>query len=280
MTSRRAASPMMPLVQALAALVITAAIAPSVAAQKAPVPATAAPSPALCKALAVHRVNARIQTLAGAEKSAAFAASLAAASGKPAASRTDATAKPRAELATAMQLLMALGAQEGVMDSDLTPDIIRSGAFNACVDAHAARGRGIEEPRGWVVLTQLASETQVAFGASSIVRSGNRASYVSATRVKTAQPTSQGPSRFLIGATLVECGAAPTERPMSVVYLKPGSATPWRAIDVSVGRREFTAIMKGSAAERMAQLACGIRAFNAETEREPSLGRLIEGWNK
>ena len=167
-----------------------------------------------------------------------------------------------------------------MLEGDLTRDIVRSGAFNACVDAHAARGRGIDEPRGWVVLTQPASETQVAFDASSIVRSGNRASYVSATRLKTAQPTSQGPSRFLIGATLVECGAAPTERPMSVIYLKPGSAMPWRAIDVSVGRREFTAVSKGSAAERMAQLACGTHAFDAETAREPSLGRLMEGWNK
>ena len=110
MTNKLAAGPMMPLVHALAALVMTAAIAPPVAAQKAPDPATAAPSPGLCKALAVHRVNGRIQTLAAAEESAAFAASLAAASGKSAAPQNDTAAKPRAELKTAMQLLMALGA--------------------------------------------------------------------------------------------------------------------------------------------------------------------------
>lgn len=280
MTSKLVASPRILFAHTLAVLAMGAAIAPPVVAQKAPGPATAAPPPDLCKGLAVHRVNARVQTLAGAEKSAGFAASLAAASGTSAASKSDATAKPRAELKSAIQLLMALGTQEGAQESELTPEIIRGGAFNACVDAHAARGRGIDEPRRWVVLTQPASAVQIAVDESSIVRSGNRASYVSATRLNDAQPTSQGPSRFGITATLVECGVAPTERPMSVVYLKPGSAMPWRAIDVSMGRRNFTATTKGSAAERMAQLACGTHAFNAGTVREPSLDRLMEGWNK
>lgn len=280
MTSKLAASPSILFAHTLAALAMGAAIAPPVAAQKALPPATAAPPPDLCKGLAVHRVNARVQRLAGAEKSAGFAASLAAASGKSAAPQNDATAKPRAELEMAIKLLMALGTQEGAPESELTGEIIRSGTFDACVDAYAARGRGLGEPRGWVVLTQTASEVQIAFDESSIVRSGNRASYVSATRLNEAQPTSQGPSRFGITATLVECGVAPTERPMSVVYLEPGSAMPWRAIDTSMARPDFTATTKGSAAERMAQVACGTRAFNAETAREPSLGTLMEGWNK
>jgi hypothetical protein len=269
-----------PRLTALTGLVGLAALPLAAMAQPAPANTDAAPPVGLCKALAVHRVNARVQTLAGAEKSSGFAASLAAASGKSAAPQNDATAKPRAELEMAMKLLMALGTQEGAPESELTGEIIRSGAINACIDTYAARGRGIDEPHRWVVLTQPASTVQIAFDESSIVRSGNRASYVFATRLNDAQPTSQGPSRFGITVTLVECSVAPTERHMSVVYLKPGSAMPWRVIDTSMARPDFTVTTQGSAAERMAQLACGTRAFNAETVREPSLGTLMEGWNR
>lgn len=280
MTNKLAAGRMMPVVHAVAALVMTAALAPPVAAQKAPAPATTAPSPGLCMALAVHRVNGRIELLAAAEKSAAFAASLAAASGKSAAAQSDAAAKPREELAAATQLLLALGTEQGVEPTELTGEMLRGGTFDACARAYAARGRRLDAPSQWVVLTMPENAVQIAFDEASVVRSGGRASYVFATRLNDAQPTSQGPSRFGIGAMLVECGVAPTERPMSVVYLKPGSAMPWRAIDVSVNRRDFTVTTQGSAAERMAQLACGTRAFNAETVREPSLGTLMEGWNR
>lgn len=239
----------------------------------------AAPPVGLCKALAVHRTNARVQTLAGLERSTGFAASLARASGKSAAAESDATAKPREELATAAQLLLALGTEQGVAPTELTGEMLRGGTFDACARAYAARARRLDAPGRWVVLTKPDSMTQVAVDEASVVRSGNRASYVSVTRLQDAQPTSQGQTRIGLTVTQVICGATPTERPMTVVYLKPGSAMPWKAVDTTVGTLGFGATAKGSAAERMALLACGSVAFSPATPREPSLETLMQRWN-
>jgi hypothetical protein len=238
----------------------------------------AAPPEGVCKALAVHRINARVQTVAGLERSTGLAASLARAGGKPAAAGSDPTARPREELAVAAQLLLALGTEQGVMPTDLTSEMLRSGTFDACVRAHAARGRRLDAPGRWVVLTMPGSVTQIAFDEASIVRSGDRASYVSITRLQEDEATSQGPTRFGLTAWQVTCEAAPTERPMTVVYLKPGSAMPWKAVDVAVGTRSFSATAKGSAAERMALLACGHMTFSPGTARVSSLETILQRW--
>lgn len=263
---------------ALTGLVGLAAL--PLAAMALPAPAdTAAPPVGRCKALAVHRVNARVQTLAGAEKSAGFAASLAAASGKSAAAQSDAAAKPREELAAAIQLLLALGTEQGVEPTELTGEMLRGGTFDACARAYAARGSRLDAPSQWVVLTMPENAVQIAFDEASVVRSGGRASYVSVTRLQEGEPTSQGPTRFALTAWQITCGAAPTQRPMTSVYLKPGIATPWKAIDVSVGSGGLSATEKGSAAERMALLACGSLAVSSKTRREPSLQAILQGWN-
>lgn len=240
----------------------------------------AAPSVGLCKALAVHRINARVQTIASLEQSTGFAASLAGASGKPAAAQTDAAAKPREELAVALQLLLVLGTEKGVVPTELTGEMLRGGTFDACARAYTARAQRLDAPGRWVVLTAPENVVQIAFDEASVVRSGNRASYVALTRLQDGEPTSQGPTRFLLGVFQVSCGAERTERPMTAVYLKPGSTAPWKAIDVSVGNRGFSVIAKGSAADVMAQLACGPAAFKADAVREPSLEALMQRWNK
>lgn len=240
---------------------------------------TTVPSAGVCKALAVHRINARVQTVASLEQSTGFAASLARASGKLAAPASDAAAKAREELAAATQLLLALGFEQGAMPTELTGEILRGGTFDVCARAYTARARRLDAPGRWVVLTAPDSVTQVAFDEASVVRSGNRASYVSATRLQQGEPTSQGATRYAINAWQITCGAAPTQRPMTVVYLKPGSAMPWRAVNTSIGAQGFSATAKGSAAEQMAQLACGSVAFSPGTPRELSLETLMQRWN-
>lgn len=264
---------------ALKCLVGLAAFPLAAMAQPALANTDAAPPVGLCKALAVHRINARVQTIAGLEQSTGFAASLARASGKPAAAESDAVARTREELAAATQLLLALGTEQGAMPTELTGEILRGGTFDACARAYAARARRLDAPGRWVVLTAPDSVTQVAFDEASVVRSGNRASYVSATRLQQGEPTSQGATRYAINAWQITCGAAPTQRPMTVVYLKPGSAMPWRAVDTSIGAQGFSATAKGSAAEQMAQLACGSVAFSPGTPRELSLETLMQRWN-
>jgi len=257
----------------LAAFPLIAMVQPAVA------NTDAAPSVGLCKALAVHRINARVQTIASLEQSTGFAASLARASGKPAAAESDAVAKAREELAVASQLLLALGAEQGVVPTELTGEMLRGGTFDACARAYTARARRLHAPGRWVVLTAPDSMTQIAVDEASFVRSGNRASYVALTRLQDGEPTSQGPTRFLLGVFQVSCDAERTERPMTAVYLKPGTTAPWKAIDVSVGNRGFSAIAKGSAADVMAQLACGPAAFKPDAGREPSLEALMQQWN-
>lgn len=264
---------------ALTCLIGLAAFPLAAMAQPALADADAAPSVGLCKALAVHRINARVQTIAGLERSTGFAASLAGASGKPAAAQTDAAAKPREELAVALQLLLALGTEKGVVPTELTGEMLRGGTFDACARAYTARARRLDAPGRWVVLTAPENVVQIAFDEASVVRSGNRASYVALTRLQDSEPTSQGPTRFLLGVFQVSCGAERTERPMTALYLKPGSTAPWKAIDVSIGNQGFSTIAKGSAADVMAQLACGPAAFKPDAVREPSLEALTQRWN-
>ena len=240
---------------------------------------SAVPSAGVCKALAVHRINARVQTVASLEQSTGFAASLARASGKPAAPESDAAAKAREELAAATQLLLALGTEQGVVPTELTGVMVRGGTFDACARAYAARARRLDAPGRWVMLTAPDSITQIAVDEASFARSGNRASYVSVIRLQDGEVTSQGPTRFLLDVFEVSCDAERTERPMTTVYLKPGTTAPWKAIDVSIGHRGFTAIAKGSAADVMAQLACGPAAFKPDAVREPSLEALMQRWN-
>lgn len=240
---------------------------------------SAVPPAGVCKALAVHRIHARVQTIAGLERSTGFAASLARASGKSAAAESDAAAKPREELAAATQLLLTLGSEQGAMPGELTGEILRGGSFDVCMRSFTARARRIDAPGRWVILTTPDSVTQIAFDEASVVRSGDRASYVSAMRLAQGEPTSQGPTRFALNAWQITCGAAPTQRPMTSVYLKPGSAMPWRAMDTSIGNQSFSATAKGSAAERMAQLACGSVTFSKETPREPALEAIMKRWN-
>ena len=240
---------------------------------------SAVPSAGVCKALAVHRINARVQTVASLEQSTGFAASLARASGKPAAPESDAAAKAREELAAATQLLLALGTEQGVVPTELTGEMLRGGTFDACARAYAARARRLDAPGRWVMLTAPDSITQIAVDEASFARSGNRASYVSVIRLQDGEVTSQGPTRFLLDVFEVSCDAERTERPMTTVYLKPGTTAPWKAIDVSIGHRGFTAIAKGSAADVMAQLACGPAAFKPDAVREPSLEALMQRWN-
>jgi hypothetical protein len=264
---------------ALTGLVSLAAFPLAAMAQPALANTEAAPSVGLCKALAVHRINARVQTIASLEQSNGFAASLARASGKPAAAESDAVAKTREELAAATQLLLALGTEQGAMPTELTGEVLRGGTFDTCARAHAGRARRLDAPGRWVVLTAPDSITQIAVDEASFVRSGNRASYVSVIRLQDGEPTSQGPTRFLLGVFQVSCDAERTERPMTTVYLKPGTTASWKAIDVSIGNRGFSAIAKGSAADVMAQLACGPAAFKPDAVREPSLGVLVQRWN-
>lgn len=264
---------------ALTGLVSLAAFPLAAMAQPALANTDAAPPLGLCKALAVHRINARVQTIASLEQSTGFAASLARASGKPAAAESDAVAKVREELAVASQLLLALGTEQGVVPNELTGEMLRGGTFDACARAYTARARRLDAPGRWVVLTAPENVVQIAFDEASVVRSGNRASYVALTRLQDGEPTSQGPTRFLMGVFQVSCDAGRTERPMTTVYLKPGTTAPWKAIDVSIGSRGFSAIAKGSAADVMAQLACGPAAFKPDVGREPSLEALVQRWN-
>jgi hypothetical protein len=240
---------------------------------------SAVPSAGVCKALAVHRINARVQTVASLEQSTGFAASLARASGKPAAPESDAVARTREELAAATQLLLALGTEQGALPTELTGEVLRGGTFDTCARAHAARARRLDAPGRWVMLTAPDSITQIAVDEASFARSGNRASYVSVVRLQDGEVTSQGPTRFLLDVFEVSCDAERTERPMTTVYLKPGTTAPWKAIDVSIGHRGFSAIAKGSAADVMAQLACGPAAFKPDAVREPSLEALMQRWN-
>lgn len=256
-----------------------AAPVPAASAQTSTTSQSAVPPTGVCKALAVHRINARVQTIASLEQSTGFAASLARASGKPAAPESDAAAKAHGELAAATQLLLALGSEQGVMPTELTGEMLRGGSFDVCMRSFAARGRRIDGPGRWAILTTPDSVSQIAFDEASVVRSGDRASYVSAMRLPQGESTSQGPTRFALNAWQITCSAAPTQRPMMSVYLKPGSAMAWRAIDTSIGNQSFSATAKGSAAEQMAQLACGTVEFDPETAREPSLEAIMKQWN-